>query len=105
MKPIPQNTTRHREQDDQRSTSGRRNLPKVDYAYRTTHVEATRCPEAIEKTMAEARTFRKVSQQFMEKRAGREFRAEAFFFAWITLTTAWPLGVLVRQLTTMMIRY
>ena len=58
-----------------------------------------------EKTAAEARSFRGISRHFIEVGAGREYLAEALVFALITLTTAGPLGVLVRQLTTMMIRY
>ena len=91
--------------DDQRSDPSRSNVPTTDYAFQATTADGVAGTLPADQTMAEARTFRKISQQFMEVRAGREYMAEAIFFAWITLTAAWPLGVLVRQLTTMMIRF
>ena len=41
----------------------------------------------------------------MESEAKREYWTEALFFAWIALTASWPMGVLVNELTSMMIRY
>ena len=55
--------------------------------------------------LAEARSFRKISRQFLEEAAGREYLAEALVLGSVALTAAWPLGVLVNQLTTMMIVY
>jgi hypothetical protein len=104
MKPNPQNTTSL--PDCERSARSHSSFPVTDYAFQATTPDTSVQSSALsEKTAAEARSFRSISRQFIEVGAGREYLAEALVFAWITLTAAGPLGVLVRQLTTMMIRY
>lgn len=105
MKPTPQNTT-PLPNSDERSTPTHSAFPVTDYAFQTKTPGTTVQSSAFsEKTVAEARSFRGISRDFIEVGAGREYLVEALVFAWITLTAAGPLGVLVRQLTTMMIRY
>ncbi|HEY2125115.1 MAG TPA: hypothetical protein VGG94_06590 [Chthoniobacterales bacterium] len=103
MKPTPQNITGRLMRDDQRSAASRLHVPKTDYALQAITAEPVAGALPVDKILAEARSFRKISRQFLELRADGEYLAEAIFFAWISLTAAWPLGVLVRQLTTMMI--
>ena len=104
MKPTPQNTTSLAESE--RSMRSNSSFPITDYAFQATTPETSMHSSAVsEKAAAEARSFRSISRHFIEVGAGREYLAEAVLFAWITLTAAGPLGVLVRQLTTMMIRY
>ena|SRR5689334_18330062 len=104
MKPTPQNTTTLPESE--RSTRPHSTFPVTDYAFQTrTPATTVQSSSYSEKTAAEARSFRGISRDFIEVGAGREYLAEALVFAWITLTAAGPLGVLVHQLTTMMIRY
>lgn len=105
MKPTQQNTTSLPDRDE-RSTPSHSAFPVTDYAFQTETPGAIVQPSASsERTNAEVRSFRAISRHFMEVTAHREYRAEALLFAWIALTAAGPLGVLVRQLTTMMIRY
>jgi hypothetical protein len=105
MKPTHQNTTSHPERDEL-STPSHSAFPVTDYAFQTETPGAIVQPSASsEKTNAEVRSFRAISRHFLEVTSRREYLAEALVFAWITLTAAGPLGVLVRQLTTMMIRY
>src|SRR5689334_10407204 len=103
MKPTPQNTTLP---DSERSIRSHSSFPVTDYAFQATTTGTSAQSSGLsEKTAAEARSFRTISRHFIEVGAGREYLAEALVFAWITLTAAGPLGVLVHQLTTMMIRY
>jgi hypothetical protein len=48
-------------------------------------------------------TFRALSRQVFDAKAGREYIAEAVVFAWIMVVAAWPLSVTLNQLGTMMI--
>lgn len=104
MKPTPRNRTAPGARDDQRPVADSRNFPATDYAFQTATLE-TAAPSTDDRALTEARTFRKISRHFLEAGSSREYVAEATAFACITLTTAWPLGVLVKQLTSMMIRY
>ena len=105
MKPTPQNTTAI-SNGEERSTHEHSTLPVTDYAFQTRMPGAiTQASPASEDLTAQARSFRGISRHFFEVDAAREYLLEAVVFGWITLTAAGPLGVLVRQLTTMMIRY
>jgi hypothetical protein len=105
MKPTPQNTTPLPE-NGERSPLSHSAFPVTDYAFQTGTPTATaQSSESRERTNAEVRSFRTISRHFMEVGSRREYLIEALVFASITLTAAGPLGVLVRQLTSMMIRY
>ena len=103
MKPTPQTRTTPRARDDERPAADSQSLPATDYAFQTATLE-TAAPSTYDQTLAEARAFRKISRHFLEADSGREYLAEALLFACIALTAAWPLGMLVKQLTRMMIR-
>jgi hypothetical protein len=102
MKPTPQNSISHSSRGDQRPPQDQLGFPKVDYAYHTTFPQPAVAggPASMTKGVEEARTFRSISRHFINDGSTREYLAEALFFAWITLTAAWPLGLLVRQLST-----
>jgi hypothetical protein len=106
MKPTPQNSVSHSSKGDQRPSKGQLDFLKNDYAYHTTLPEpvVAGSPAPMAKEAEEARTFRSISRHFMNAGSMREYLAEALFFGWITLTAAWPLGLLVRQLSTLTIR-
>jgi hypothetical protein len=105
MKPTPQNTTTLPETGE-RSPLSQSTFPVTDYAFQNgTPISTAQSSASKERREAEVRSFRTISRHFMEVGARREYLVEGLVFAWITLTAAGPLGVLVRQLTTMMIRY
>ena len=105
MKPTPQNTTPLPDRGE-RETLPHSAFPLTDYAFQTkTPGTTVQSASSVERATAEARTFRAISRQFIEVGARQEYLAEALVFAWMALTAAGPLGVLVHQLTTMMIRY
>jgi hypothetical protein len=106
MKPTPPNSISHSSKRDQRPSKGRLTFPKNDYAYHTTFPEpgVVGSPAPMAKEVEEAHTFRSISRHFMNAGSMREYLAEALFFGWITLTAAWPLGLLVRQLSTLTFR-
>ena len=105
MKPTTPNTTPLADRGEREALSPSA-FPITDYAFQTrTPATTVQSASSAEKVTAEARTFRAISRQFIEVGARQEYFAEALVFAWIALTAAGPLGVLVHQLTTMMIRY
>ena len=106
MKPIPRNSISHSPTGDQRPSPDQLDFPKTDYAYQTAlpQTSVVGAPVSAMKELAEARTFRTISRQFFNVGAIREYVAEALFFVWITLTAAWPLGLLIRQLSRLTIR-
>lgn len=106
MKPTPRNSINHSSKGDQRPGHRQLDFPKTTYAYQTTLSEPSVAgsPVAMAQAVAEARTFRGISRQFVNYGSMREYLAEALFFVWITLTAAWPLGFLVRQLSTLSFR-
>jgi hypothetical protein len=53
--------------------------------------------------MAELRTFRKVSRDFLGAEMTRDYVAEALFFVSMTCVAAWPVGIVIHQLTRWMI--
>jgi len=53
--------------------------------------------------LPELTTFRALSRQVFGAEAGREYLKEAILFASMMLVAAWPLGVTLNQLGTMMI--
>ena len=101
--PTPQNRTAPLARADRRPTDGRI-FPDTDFAFHGA-TPKTGAPIEADGMLAEARSFRKISRQFLEEAAGREYLAEALVLGSVALTAAWPLGVLVNQLTTMMIVY
>jgi hypothetical protein len=106
MKPTPQNSISHSLKGDHHPALGQLDFPKTDYAYQTALPEhsVASSPASMARGIEEARAFRSISRQFTQIGSMREYVAEALFFAWITLTTAWPLGMLVRQLSTLTFR-
>jgi hypothetical protein len=95
MKPTPQiSPSRH----DSRGDSS----PLTDYAYQLTAETVDRSSIA-ERAISERRTFRKVSTQFFGAEATREYVTEAIFFFGISCVAAWPLSVVIHQLTRWMI--
>ena len=101
MKPTPQNSISHSSTDDQRPSHDQLDFPKTDYDYQTEFPEpaVAGAPASLDRGLAEARTFRNISRHFINDGSMREYKAEALFFAWITLTAAWPLGLLIWSLT------
>jgi hypothetical protein len=101
MKPTPQIIISHSSKDDQRPNYSQLGFPKLDYAYQTnfpdTAVAGSRNATTLK--LEEARAFRSISRHFITDGSMREYVAEALFFAWITLTAAWPLYLLVRALS------
>jgi hypothetical protein len=106
MKPTPQNSISHSSKGDQRPFHGQLDFPNTAYAYQTNLPDSAVAgsPHAVAKAVAEARTFRSISRHFISYGSMREYVAEALFFGWITVTAAWPLGLLVRQLSSLTMR-
>src|ERR1035437_6171983 len=105
MKPTPQTRTPAPPPSDRRPAADHREFPVPDYAFQATLGAVASRPGIAARGQAEAGSFRKISRSFMESEVMREYWTEALFFAWISLTASWPMGVLVNELTSMMIRY
>jgi hypothetical protein len=101
MKPTNQISSNER---DSNPRHGHRNFPLTDYSYQTpAEVVSGSSAIAQEEIAHHLRTFRQISREFFGAEANREYVAEAIFFSCISLVAAWPVGVMIRQLITMMI--
>ena len=104
MKPTIQISSNERDSHrDSHALSNNRSFPVTDYSYQSTAEAIGRSSAIAEKATAELRTFRTISRKFFGAEAKREYVAEALLFAWISCVAAWPVGVMIRQLITMMI--
>jgi hypothetical protein len=104
MKPTPHlNSNPHHSRDDSRALGNHRSFPLTDYSFQSSVQTIARSTATSEKGVSELHTFRKVSSDFFGAEAGRDYVAEAIFFACIAVIAAWPVTVMLGQLITMMI--
>src|SRR6266436_8768693 len=104
MKPTPQVSSNQRHpRDDSSASRDRRSCPLTEYSFQSTAEAPSRTSARVEKGIAELRTFRKVSREYFGAEAGGEYLREGIFFAWITCVAAWPITVMMYELTRMMI--
>ena len=92
--------TPKRSSDSQRAR--RITTPVTDYSYKSA-VSATAAPLKAQKLHAELTNFRALSRSFFGVEAGREHLKEGIMFAFMMVIAAWPLGVTLHMLGTMMI--
>src|SRR6202162_4343291 len=104
MKPTPQVSSSQRyPRGDSRASGDHRSCPLTDYSFQSTAEALSRSSAIAEKGIAELRTFRKISREYFGAEAGGEYLKEGIFFAWITCVAAWPITVMMYELTRMMI--
>jgi hypothetical protein len=104
MKPTPQVSSNQRHPRGDNSASGdHRSCPLTDYSFQSTAEALSRSSVRAEKGIAELRTFRKVSREYFGAEAGGEHLKEGIFFASIACVAAWPITVMMYELTRMMI--
>ncbi|MDB6147267.1 MAG: hypothetical protein JWO45_931 [Spartobacteria bacterium] len=100
MKPTPQDTAQdpsaRYDRDPQRSAHAEL---LTDYSYQTTAQAIETSAAVAEVQSSEVRTFRHISRDFFNGEAHREYIKEAFLFLGISGVAAWPLSVVVHQLT------
>ena len=96
MAPIP-NLTRETER------APRVTVPVTDFSYQSP--AAATAPGAVktQKHALELTHFRALSRNFFGAEAHREYIREAIMFAGIMVIAAWPLGITLNMLGTMMI--
>jgi hypothetical protein len=85
------------------TSSASRTTLVTDLPYQQSRRAAPAGKAAPSNKTAELKTFRSLSRRVFGAEATREYIAEAFFFAWIMVVAAWPLGIILNQLGTMMI--
>jgi hypothetical protein len=101
MKPTPQSASLDKPNPIARSSSA---APVItNYSYQPTCVTTAVKSAAPPKEVAQLKTFRSLSRDFFGAETTREYIAEAVLFVWIMAVAAWPLGVTLNQLGTMMI--
>ena len=96
---FPSTSPRSREAARNRHPS----VPVTDYSYQSAPSPA---PTTSAKTVphrAELTNFRALSRSFFGGEAGREYLREGIVFASMMLIAAWPLGITLNMLCTMMI--
>ena len=104
MKPTPQiSSNQPSKRRGETARRDHRGFPLTDYDFQATSGAVGTSIDIATKGMAESRTFRKVSRDFFAAEATREYVVEAMFFAGIYAFAAWPIAVMIYQLTTMMI--
>ena len=104
MKPTPQiSSNQRRPRGDNSAPRDRRSCPLTDYSFQSTAEALSRSSVRAEKGIAELRTFRKVSREYFGAEAGGEHLKEGIFFASIACVAAWPITVMMYELTRMMI--
>jgi len=104
MKPTPQVSSNQRHtRGDSSASPDHRSRPLTDYSFQLTAEALSRSSAIAEKGIAELRTFRKISREYFGAEAGGEYLKEGIFFAWITCVAAWPITVMMYELTRMMI--
>lgn len=97
MKPTSQISSDSRLRSDSQATSSR-SFPLTDYSFKST-AEAVTASAIAEKGITELRTFRKISCDFFRTEMSRDYVIEAVFFAWISCVAAWPMAIVIHQLT------
>jgi hypothetical protein len=104
MKPTPQVSSNQRHpRGDSSASPDHRSCPLTDYSFQSTAEALSRSSAIAEKGIAELRTFRKISREYFGAEAGGEYLKEGIFFAWIACVAAWPITVMMYELTRMMI--
>ncbi len=107
MKPTPQVSSNQRHpRGDSSASPDHRSCPLTDYSFQSTAEALSRSSATAEKGIAELRTFRKISREYFGAEAGGEggeYLKEGIFFAWIACVAAWPITVMMYELTRMMI--
>lgn len=78
-------------------------VPVTDYSYQSPASAAPAQSTTTQKHRAELTNFRALSRSFFGREAGREYFREGLVFAWMMVIAAWPLGVTLNMLSTMMI--
>jgi hypothetical protein len=102
MKPTPQiNSDYHLRRDKRVTDQG--SFPLTDYEFQTTAKTLGSCSAVAKQGMAELRTFRNVSRDFFDVEMTRDYVTEALLFVSMSCAAAWPLGVMIHQLTRWMI--
>jgi len=103
MKPTPQVSSNQRHpRGDSSAYRDHRSCP-TDYSFQSTAEALSRSSAIAEKGIAELRTFRKISREYFGAEAGGEYLKEGIFFAWIACVAAWPITVMMYELTRMKI--
>jgi hypothetical protein len=89
MKPLPQVKSQHQ-----------RNFPQTDFSYQATETNAARSTITSPPSI---RSVWKLSAEYFAGEATRDYLSEAILFVCISAIAAWPIAVMLRQLTRWMI--
>lgn len=81
----------------------RATVPVTDYSYQSAAPATAANAVQPQKHRVELTNFRALSRNFFGAEAHREYIREAIVFAWIMVVAAWPLGITLNMLGTMMI--
>jgi hypothetical protein len=88
MKPILLTTSSYRRRDTfDRAAGQRRRIPTTDYSYHSGAFEES----SAHHFPVHARSFWNISSDYLKDEARYDFRSEAVFFVFITITAALPL--------------
>jgi hypothetical protein len=102
MKPTPQiNSDQHFRTDKRVTDQG--SFPLTDYAFQTTAEIVGNSTAVAQQGKSELRTFRNVSRDFFGGEMTRDYVTEALLFVSMSCAAAWPMGVMIHQLTRWMI--
>lgn len=104
MKPTPKvSSNRRRPRGDSSAPRNHQSCPLTDYYFQSNAQALSRSSANVEKGMAQLHTFRKISREYFGAEAAGEHLKEGIFFASITCVAAWPITVMMYELTRMMI--
>ena len=103
MKPAPQIDSNSRNLLGETGPTNHRAFPLTDYSFQPTSQSLRTGAAIAEKGRAELQTFRNVSREFFGAETRRDYVTEAFLFVSITCVAAWPMSVVIHQLTRWMI--
>ena len=97
MKPTP--TTSHNRLTDSPENQLEGGFPSTDWHFRAS---AETCPASgavpdLNRT-SELRNFRDLSKEFLAAETSRDYRREAGFFAVLSIVSAWPIFLMIREL-------
>jgi hypothetical protein len=102
MKPTPQISSDDRRTRSDSPATSSRSFPLTDYSFKST-ADAVTASAIAQKGITELRTFRKISREFFAAEMSRDNVAEGVFFIWISFVAAWPMAIVIHQLTHWMI--
>lgn len=103
MKPTPQLNSNQRSARSDRASLLEAKSPTVDYSYQVSAETVESSTAVAEAELSQLRTFRTISREFFGIEADREYLREALLFVSISFVAAWPLAVMLHQLTRWMI--